>query len=212
MLRVAALACGSIFACAAVSAQTVTLAGSLADKALLVIDGEPHTVAVGTAVRGVRLLSVQGSEAVIEVGSERRTLSLGGAQVNLGGRADGDAQRVVLRASSGGHYLTDGSINGKAVRFLVDTGATFVTMSADQSRQLGLDHLHGQLGQSQTANGTVTVYRVTLASLRVGGVTLYNVDAVVSPQSMDQVLLGNSVLSRFRIQQDNDTLTLTKRY
>ena len=56
------------------------------------------------------------------------------------------------------------------------------------------------------------MYRVALTSVQLGEVMVYNVEAVVLPQPMDQVLLGNSFLSHFEMKRNNDTMTLTKRY
>lgn len=194
-------------------AQSVSMSGSLGDKALLVIDGAPRTVATGATVQGVKLVSVSGSGAVVEVKGKRVTLDMGGAQVNLGGApSDGGGTQIVLTAGSGGHFFTSGSINGKAARFLVDTGATYVSMGAAQAQELGVDFSRGQRGISNTANGQIVVYKVKLASVRVGDVQLYDVDGLVSQQPMPAVLLGNSFLTRFQMKRDNDTMTLTKRY
>ena len=194
-------------------AQSVSMSGSLGDKALLMIDGAPRTVATGATVQGVRLVSVTGSEAVVEVKGKRATLQLGGAQVNIGGApSDGGGTQIVLTAGSGGHFFSAGSINGKAVRFLVDTGATFVSMGVNEAERLGLDYRAGQRGMTQTANGAMAVYRVSLASIRVGDVQVYNVEALVGQAPMDQVLLGNSFLTRFQMKRENDTMTLSKRY
>lgn len=194
-------------------AQSVSMSGSLGDKALLVIDGTPRTVAAGATVQGVKLVSVSGSDAVVEVKGKRVTLAMGGAQVNLGGTpSDGGGTQIVLTAGSGGHFFTSGLVNGKAVRFLVDTGATYVSMGAAQAQQLGVDFAKGQRGVSNTANGQMVVYKVKLASVRVGDVQLYDVDGLVSQQPMEAVLLGNSFLTRFQMKRENDTMTLTKRY
>jgi len=194
-------------------AQSVSMSGSLGDKALLVIDGTPRTVATGGTVQGVKLVSVSGSDAVVEVKGKRVTLVMGGAQVNLGGTpSDGGGTQIVLTAGSGGHFFTSGTVNGKAVRFLVDTGATYVSMGAAQAQQLGVDFTKGQRGVSNTANGQMTVYKVKLASVRVGDVQLYDVDGLVGLQPMEAVLLGNSFLTRFQMKRENDTMTLTKRY
>ena len=76
----------------AACAQTVSMGGSLGNNALLLIDGKPRNVAVGATVEGVRLVSVSGNDAVVEVKGKRLTLRLGDAQVNLGGRmSDGVA-------------------------------------------------------------------------------------------------------------------------
>jgi len=194
-------------------AQSVSLSGSLGDKALLVIDGTPATVAAGATVKGVRLVSVSGSAAVVEVGGKRVNLAIGGAQVNLGGTASaGGGAQIVLTAGSGGHFSTQGSINGKSVRFLVDTGATLIAMGQGDAERIGLDFKKGQKGMANTANGQVPVYRVALNVVRVGDVDVYNVDAIVMPAAMDQVLLGNSFLSRFQMKRENDKLTLDKRF
>jgi aspartyl protease family protein len=208
-LTCVALACMARMA----GAQTVSLSGSIGSKALLIIDGTPRTVAAGSTVQGVKLLSVSNSDAVVEVGGKRLTLPLGGAQVNLGGTGgEGGGSKIVLTAGSGGHFFSDGSINGKAVRFLVDTGATNISLSESEARRIGLDYARGQRGIAQTANGQVVAYRVQLNSVRVGDVTIYNVDAIVMPATMDQVLLGNSFLSRFQMKRENDLLTLDKRF
>lgn len=194
-------------------AQNVALSGSFGDKAVLVIDGVPRTLAAGATVQGVKLVSVGNGGAVVEIAGQRRTLAIGGSPVNLGGaRSAGGATTVVLSAELGGHFYSSGSINGQAVTFLVDTGATFVSLGAEQARALGVDYAKGQRGTSNTANGTISVYKVKLDSVRVGDVQLYDVDALVSQQPMPVVLLGNSALVRFQMRRDNETLTLTKRY
>lgn len=194
-------------------AQSVSMSGSLGDKALLVIDGTPRTVAAGATVQGVKLVSVTGGDAVVEVKGKRVTLAMGGAQVNLGGApSDGGGSQIVLTAGPGGHFVTLGSINGKAVQFLVDTGATYVSMGAAEAQELGLDYTKGQRGVMNTANGQVIAYKVKLASVRVGDVQLYDVDGLVSQQPMGAVLLGNSFLTRFQMKRENDTMTLTKRF
>ena len=209
------LAMGLLCALAAAGAagQTVSLGGSLGSNALLVIDGKPRHVAVGSTVQGVRLLSVSGNDAVVEVGGKRVTLQLGGAQVNLGGvQSEGSGKQIVITSESGGHFVTSGSINGKSVRFMVDTGATSVAVSQAEAERIGLDYKSGQRGFTSTANGAVPAYRATLASVRIGDVMVYNVDAIVIPSPMPYVLLGNSFLSRFQMRRDNDRMTLERRF
>lgn len=195
------------------AAQSVSMSGSLGDKALLVIDGTPRTVAAGATVGGVKVIKVTGSETVVEVGGKRQTLLLGGAQVNLGAAASaGGGTQIMLAAGPGGHFVTSGSINGRAVRFVVDTGATTIAMGEADAKRIGLDYTRGQRGMVRTANGDVPAYRVSLREVRVGDVTVYNVDATVVPASMEVMLLGNSFLSRFQMRRDADILVLEKRY
>jgi len=200
-------------AAAATSAQTVSMGGSLGNNALLVIDGKARTVAVGATVEGVRLVSVTSNDAVVEVKGKRFTVHIGDAQVNLGGKAsEGSGKQIVLTAQSGGHFVTSGTINGKTARFVVDTGATLVSMDQYEADRLGVDWKNGQRGISRTANGDAPYYATTLQSVRIGDVQVYNVPAIVSPAPMPYILLGNSFLSRFQMKRENDVMTLDLRY
>ena len=195
------------------AAQTVSMGGSLGSNALLVIDGKARTVAVGTTVEGIRLVSVTGNEAVVELKGKRVLLRLGDAQVNLGGKAsEGGGKQIVLTAQTGGHFHANGAINGQSVRFMVDTGATLVAMDKYEAERLGLDYKNGRRGITRTANGDVPVYATKLASVRIGDVLVYNVDAVVTPTPMPYILLGNSFLTRFQMKRENDVMTLDLRY
>jgi aspartyl protease family protein len=197
----------------AAMAQTVSMSGSLGQNALLVIDGKPRNVAVGSTVEGVRLVNLTGGDAVVEVHGKRFTLRLGDAQVNLGGKpSEGGGKQIVLTAQSGGHFYSAGTINGKTVRFVVDTGATMVSMDQYEADRLGLDWKSGRRGMSRTANGDAPFYLTTLASVRIGDVQVYNVEAIVSQAPMPFILLGNSYLTRFQMKRENDVMTLDLRY
>jgi len=138
---------------------------------------------------------------------------MGGAQVSLGGQASaGGGSQIVLTAGSGGHFMTAGAINGRAVRFMVDTGATSVSMSIAEAEHIGLDYRSGQRGFVSTANGNAPAYKVRLGEVRVGDVVVYDVEATVLPAQMDFILLGNSFLTRFQMKRENETLTLSKRF
>ena len=196
-------------------AQTVSLGGSLGDKALLVIDGVPRSVAVGSTVQGIRLVSVKGDEAIVEVKGKRLSLTIGGSQVLVsaaGSESNGSGGQIVLTAEGNGHFFTAGAINGKSVRFLVDTGATNVAMGQAEADRLGIDYRSGVRSFSSTANGAVPVYQVSLASVRIGDVIVYNVNATVLPAQLTHILLGNSFLTRFQMKRENDRLTLDKRF
>jgi len=201
------------FAAASAAAQSVSMGGSLGNNALLVIDGKPRNVAVGSLVDGVRLVSVTSNDALVEVQGKRVVLQLGGAPANLGGKeSEGTGRKIVLTAELGGHFVTAGSINGNAVRFVVDTGATNVSISQADADRIGLDYKSAARGYVSTANGPVPVYRVSLGSVRIGEVQVYNVAATIVPAPMPFVLLGNSFLERFQMRRDNDLLTLERRY
>lgn len=195
-------------------AQSVAMTGSMGSKALLVVNGgAPKALAAGDTHQGVKVLSVGAEQATVEVGGKRQTVTLGGAPVSVGGSGGGGGgSQIVLTASSGGHFLTLGSINGRSTQFMVDTGATSVAMGADEARHMGIDFEKAPRLAGSTANGTVWMYRVKLRSVRIQDVEVNEVDAVVVPQGMPHVLLGNSFLTRFQMKRDNDVMTLTRRY
>jgi aspartyl protease family protein len=195
-------------------AQTVSMSGSLGSKALLVIDGKPHSMAVGSTVDGVTLLSVSGSDALAKVKGAQVRVVLGGAQINTGSApSEGGGNQIVLTADSRGHFISAGSINGKSVRFIVDTGATMISMGQEDAERLGLDYKAGRKLYTTTANGRVPVYAVSLGAVRVGDVNVYDVEAVVLPMpSMGTILLGNSFLTRFQMKRENDRMTLDRRF
>lgn len=208
LLAASLLALGSALALA----QTVTMSGSMGDKALLIINGTPRTVAAGSSYQNVRVVSVTASEAVVEMGGKRVPLQIGGAPANLGGAAsEGTGSKIVLTAGPGGHFVTSGSINGRAVRFMVDTGATVVAMSQADAEHIGLKYKNGQRGYANTANGQIPIYIVSLDVVRIGDVQVYNVEAMVGPMPMNNILLGNSFLTRFQMKRENDQMTLERR-
>ena len=197
---------------AAAQAQSVAFSGMLGDKALLVIDGQARGVAVGSTVQGVKLVKIDGTQAQVESGGKVSVLRLGGAAVVAGDTGGGGSgQRIVLPAGSGGHYTGLGAINGHPMRFVVDTGATSVAMGADMAAQFGIDISAGTDARTITANGPVAARRLTLNRVSVGDVTVYNVEAIVVPQSMPMVLLGNSFLSHFQMHNDSSSLILEKK-
>jgi aspartyl protease family protein len=196
-------------------AQAVALQGMLGNKALLIVDGSaPKSVAPGETHQGVKVLSTSGEQAVVDIGGKRYTLRVGDAPASVGnaGNAAGSGRRIVLTAGSGGHFLTEGAINGQAVRFMVDTGATSVAMGVAEAERIGLNYKTGQTGYGSTANGLVTIWRVKLNSVRVGDVEIRDVDASVLPAGMPYILLGNSFLTRFQMKRDNDQMVLERRY
>ena len=202
-----------VVAASSAQAQSVALAGMLGNKALLVVNGTPpKTVAAGDSHEGVKVISTNGDQAVIEQNGKRQTLRMGEAPVNMAAtKSASKGNRIVLVAGTGGHFMTAGQINGKAVQFMVDTGATSVAMGAQDAERTGINFKAGQPVTMSTANGSVQGYRIKLDSVRVGDVEVFGVDAVVTPQPMPYMLLGNSFLTRFQMLRENDQMTLTKR-
>jgi aspartyl protease family protein len=205
----------AIVLCAPASAFAVevNVIGLFTNKAVMVINGgAPRTISAGERTpEGVLLVAADSKTATIEIEGKRQVVGLGthAETPSLTGRRES----VTLGSDSQGHFFADGMVNGGRMRFLVDTGATLVTLPATDARRLGIDYQQGGRAISQTANGRVIVYRVRLDNVVVGGVTILNVDAVVQEGSgLDMALLGMSFLNRTEIRREGENLTLTKRY
>lgn len=194
-------------------APQVQLVGVMGSRALFLVDGQRQMLGVGASAAGIRLLALQGDTAEIDFDGQRMTLRVGASPAALvpSGAPAPAAQEIVLAAGPGGHFVTQGAINGRPVSFLVDTGATTVAMSQAEAQRLGLDLSGGRRALGSTANGKVPVVLVTLTRVRVGEVEIANVPAVVMPQPMPYVLLGNSFLSRFQMRRENDVMRLELR-
>ncbi|CAN7402167.1 retropepsin-like aspartic protease family protein [Variovorax paradoxus] len=195
------------------AAGSVMLTGTIGSRAILIVNGAPpKTVAVGETFQGVKLVSLQAEQAVVELEGKRVNLRMDTPVSIGGGGGTGGGSRIVLPADSRGHFMTQGAINGRPVTFMLDTGATSIALSADDAQRIGLDYSKGQRIQMSTANGVSSGYKLRLQSVRVGDVEVYDIDAIVSPQPMPFVLLGNSFINRFSMRRDADQMVLEKRY
>jgi aspartyl protease family protein len=192
-------------------AADIALVGLLPGKALVVIDGgNRQIIPVGSKTsEGVKLLSIESGTANFEVEGRRRSVKIGQSVVST---ASAERPNVTLTADGQGHFLTQGSVNGKPMRFLVDTGATFIALGAADAARAGIDPQQGTPGTTMTANGPTRVWKVKLSNVKLGGISLSDVDATVHEQDMPFALLGMSFLNRMEINRDGQTMTLKQRY
>lgn len=122
-----------------------------------------------------------------------------------------DTQIEVPRAQDG-HYYIDLKINGKAIEFVVDTGATSVVLTRDDARKAGIS-IDGLRFNSiaNTANGKVRTARINLEDVALGEIKDQNIPAYVNDSEMFGSLLGMTYLSRFsKIEIAQDRLILTR--
>jgi aspartyl protease family protein len=194
-------------------AADVSVVALFPDKAVLIVDqGKPKTLQKGQTYNGVTLISADTEAAVIQVDGKTRRLKIGegvyAAKPTQNSRAS-----VTLTPDGSGHFVSMGSINGASVRFLLDTGATLVSMSVDDARRAGVNYLAGERGYSQTANGLAPVYKVRLAEVKLGDITLQDIEGLVhAGNALPVVLLGMSFLGRLEMRREGDSMTLTKRF
>lgn len=203
------LAAGT-FLCTSAWGTSVSVVGLFKDKAIVSIDGgKPRTLSVGQAMGGVKLRAADSDSASFDVDGKRRTLSMG---QSFAGGATGERQSVSLTADARGHFAAPGSINGYPMSFLVDTGATTIAINAAEARRIGLDYRAGQAVGVATAAGVVPAWRVKFNTVKIGGISVNQVDGLVVETGLDVPLLGMSFLNRMEMKRDGQTMTLTQRY
>jgi len=116
-------------------------------------------------------------------------------------------QEVVLKQNRQGHYVTSGTINGEPVIFLLDTGATDVSIPAHIAEKIGLKK--GRSIPISTANGNIRVYQSWIEEITIGEIRINDIDANINPEVHDDfILLGMSALKDLEFTQRNNTLTL----
>jgi aspartyl protease family protein len=114
----------------------------------------------------------------------------------VGAPTGAHASQAIPKASDG-HFWADGEVNGRTVRFLVDTGATAVALTPSDAQRLGIEpaDLHYAY-KVVTAGGQIRAASVRLASITVAGARLENIDALVIEKGLDTSLLGMTYLGR----------------
>ncbi|MEW6120515.1 MAG: TIGR02281 family clan AA aspartic protease [Pseudomonadota bacterium] len=208
--KVALIITAGSLACTSAWAASVSVVGLFKDKAIISIDGgKPRTISAGQTIQGVKLLSASSDSASFDVGGSRRTLGMG--QSFAAAPAD-TRQSVSLTADARGHFAAAGSVNGYPMTFLVDTGATAVAINAADAKRLGVDYRSGQATGVSTAAGIVPAWRVKFNTVKVGGITVNQVDGMVVESGLSVPLLGMSFLNRMEMKRDGQTMTLTQRY
>ena len=209
---IAALAV-ALAAAAPAAATDVTVVGLASTRASVSINGGgPRWLAVGQrSPEGVLLVAVDRESATFEIDGKRRALKMNQAYVAAGNGSNGNSS-VTLKADARGHFIADGQVNGGTVRFMVDTGATAIALPAADAKRLGINYLKGERGFVQTANGSAPAYRVKLDTVRLGDITLNNVEGVVLEGGLTMPLLGMTFLNRTEMKRDGETMVLTKRF
>ena len=143
---------------------------------------------------------------------KKQTLGMG-QSISTSSGSSGSKPTIKLTADGGGHFTSGGSINGRQIKFLVDTGATTVAISTRTAQAMGIDLRKASVGASSTAAGVVRSYRVTFDSVKVGDISLNFVEGTILDGMQDDfALLGNSFLSRLDMKREGTVLTLTKNY
>lgn len=197
------------------AAEQIAVEALFSNKAMVRIDGMRRLLKqYQPSPEGVVLISANSQEAVIELNGKRQVYGLG-SHVSASFNPPEFSTAKVWRNRSGS-YTTVGSINGRTVEFLVDTGASAVALHASEAQRLGIPYkLEGKRMIVNTANGRAPAYAVTLDRVKVGDINLTQVAGFVidiEADSMGKTLLGMSFLNRVRMEDQGSVLLLHKEY
>ena len=190
----------------------VIASGLFKNKAMLTINGNTRLLKAGeTSLEGVQLLSSNSKQAVVVIDGESLTLKL--SQRISSSFSEAKLVEVKLPRRANGHFYARGAINGYPTEFMVDTGATAIAMNLSDAKRLGIDIKKGIVSGASTAGGNVKTYVVTLAKVSVGGITVHNIRAtVIDGTHPEDILLGNTFLSRVEMSEQAGVLVLRKKF
>lgn len=195
----------------------INVVGLFNNKALVMINGSgPYTLTAGQTTNGVKLISSNSDVATMIIEGNRQVLRMGQAAF-IGDRPTSQAGEVNLPvnlyADQSGHFFGELKINGTSLKYIVDTGATNVTMNSADAKFAKINYSNGQKVEMATANGNVSATNVSVNTLHIGTIVLNNVNVtIVEGGSPPFVLLGMSAQNRLNIKRDNSIMTLTKKY
>ncbi len=195
-------------------AAQIDVVGLFKDKAVIVIDGTRRVLTIAeVSPEGIKLLAVEPDYVVLEIAGKRAIHKLGQSASVSTTFSSARVTEERIAPDRMGMYHSHGSINGTAVKFLVDTGATTIAINGSQARRLGIDFKkHGKLIHINTASGNTVGYLITLDRVKVGGIELHNVAAAVLDGSEPhEALLGMSFLGRLEMRNEGSLLRLRKK-
>jgi aspartyl protease family protein len=203
-----------VLAAGAAAVENVSVAGLFKDRAIVMVDGVQRVLTPGQrSPEGITLISANSAETILEINGDRNTFKLGD-HITTRFSAPAAGKTVTIAPDRLGMYQVNGSINGFQVTFIVDTGATHISMNKHQARRLGLDYkMLGATATSVTASGPVKIYMLKLDKVAVGDIELQDIQGAVHDGDFPEViLLGSSFLSRVDMQRDGQLMRLEQKY
>jgi len=160
-------------------------------------DSEPRSGLLGHSMKLAAAVIVSGLAVVFLVDREEAGPAVPQAAVPARVAAAAPTSELVLQAGAHGHFMAEATVNGQTIEFLVDTGASSIYLTPDDAARLGWTP--SRLTYSEryaTASGVVHAAPVTLRSLRIGQLELYDLPASVGEAPGSLSLLGMSFLKR----------------
>lgn len=202
-----------VYGATAAAAPQVRVVGLFPNAAVLSIDGERKLVRVGQAgPQGVEVVRADSQSATLRINGVESTHLLTREYTGTD-YAEPERQSLSLPRGKGGHYWVSGLVNGRSMSFMLDTGATSIAFSARHAQRLGLDFRNqGIPMQVSTASGEENAWRIKLNSVKISGIEVLGVEAVVLEGEFPRdALLGMSFLNRISWREEQGVLVLESR-
>ena len=203
-----------VFATESVMAvEKINVLGLFKDKAIVKIDGKQRVLMAGKASpEGVLLVSANSREAILEINGTRKAYTLGSHIGSKFKKASGGITSTIA-PDSNGMYWVSGSINGFQISFIVDTGATLISMNKHDAKRIGLNYkLEGRVSSANTASGVSKIYIMKLDRVKVGDIEVRDVEGAIHDSDFPKVaLLGNTFLNRVNMKREGQLLQLQSR-
>lgn len=191
---------------------SVKVLGLFTDKALLLVNGERKLMRKGESLQGITLISASGRGAIIKL-KDGKQKKLGLNQSISHGFKKSDKSSYTIFADRAGMFKLGGEINGKTTRFLLDTGATYIALSEVEADRMGILYENGRKSLIQTASQVVPVWNVQLDNVKVGNISVNQVEAVVLQGTQPQpALLGMSFLQHIQLERNGASMVLRQKY
>ena len=193
--------------------ETILVLGLFKDRAIIRIGGKQHILRPGeSSPEGVKLIAADSDKAVLEFEGKKDTYFLGQHVSSHFKKAEIKGEANIWPVH--GMYKVAGVINGHPVKFMVDTGATWISMNSQHAKRIGLDYrVSGKRSSVSTASGYAQVFVINLDRVKVGDIELHHVEAaVLEGSSPTEILLGMSFLDRVEIQRKGQMMTLKKKW
>ena len=193
----------------------------LSDKVVVTVDGKRHILKKGVPSQDEILListSLREETATIAIDGKEQAYPLNKQIYSYSSdevaKKPQASQSIIIAPDSYGMYEVSGTINGFSVNFVVDTGATLISMNSLDAKRIGLDYkLEGRKSIAETASGITNIYVMNLKRVQIGDIMLRNVRGAVHDGNFPTViLLGMSFLSRLNMNREGRVLKLTKEY
>jgi len=194
------------------AAESVKVIALFSNKAMLMINGKNIIMKKGDTIKGVTLISANGRGAVVRLvnGTEKK---LGINQSIHQAYKKPDKSKMTVYSDRAGMFLMPGKINNRNTKFLLDTGATFISISSLEADKLRLNYKSARKGVVQTASDVVPVWHIKLDNVKVGGISVANVDAVVlEGVNPKPILLGMSFLKHVKMQRNGAAMLIEQKY